>query len=53
MVLRKLLGLADLTKAQTFCIHKSTKVVVVNKDKNFIFVAFQVVTPSLESLNDG
>ena len=37
---RELLGLADLTRAQTFCIYKSLKVIMVLENKNFVFAAF-------------
>ncbi len=53
MVSRELLGPADLIRAQAFCIHELTEVVMVNKDEDLVFAAFQVVVPSLESLNDG
>ena len=53
VVLRELLGPADLTRAQALRIHESTEVIMVSKDKDLVFAAFQVVTPSLESLNNG
>ena len=53
MVLKELLGLADLTKAQIYCIHKLTEVVIVSKDEDLVFAALQVVAPSLESLNNN
>ncbi len=40
VVSRKLLGPADLTRAQTFCIHESTKVIIVSKDEDLVFIAF-------------
>lgn len=40
VVSKKLFGLADLTRAQTFHIHELTKVVMVNKDNDLIFAAF-------------
>lgn len=40
VISREFLGIADLTKTQTFCIHKSTEVVVVIKDKDLIFAVF-------------
>ncbi len=52
-VLRELLGLADLMRAQTFRIHESTEVIMVSKDKDFIFAAFQVVAPSLKGFNNS
>ncbi len=40
LVSRQLLGPADLTRTQTFCIHKSTEVIMVSKDENLVFAAF-------------
>ena len=53
MVLRELLGQADLSGAQALCIHETTEVIVVRKDNNLILTAFQVVAPSLECFNNG
>lgn len=39
-VLTELLGPTNLAKAQAFRIHKSTEVIMVNKDKNLVFVIF-------------
>ena len=40
MVTRELLSLADLTRAQTFCIHKLSEVIMGSENKNFVFAAF-------------
>ena len=53
VVLRKLLSPANLSGAQTLCIYKTTEIVIVCKDKNLMLVAFQVVAPSLEYLNNS
>ncbi len=53
VVLRELLGLADLIRAKAFCIHKSTEVIMINKDENLVFSALQVVAPSLKDFNDS
>ncbi len=53
VVLRKLLGLADLTRAQAFRIHELAEVIVVSKDEDLVFVAFQVVAPGLKGFNDS
>lgn len=53
MILRKLLDLTDLTKAQTLYVHKPTLVIMVTKDKNFIFATLQMVMPGLKSLNNS
>ncbi len=47
------LGLADLIRAQAFCIHELIKVVMISKEKNLVFAALQVVVPSLEGLNNS
>ncbi len=52
-VLQKLLGLADLARAQTFHIYELTKVVIVSEDKDLVFATFQIVAPSLKSLNNS
>ena len=52
MILRELLGLTDLPGAQTLCIYKTTEVIMVRKDKNLMFAAFEIVTPRHESFND-
>ena len=53
MVLRELLGQADLSEAQTLCIHETMEVIVVRKDKNLILAIFQIVTPRLKDLDDS
>ncbi len=39
-VLRELLGLVDLTRAQILCIYELAEVIMVSKDKDLIFAAF-------------
>ena len=53
MILRELLSLADLTKAQIFYIHKLTDIIMVKKDKNFIFIVFQIMMPKLKDFNNS
>ncbi len=53
MILRELLGPADLAKDKAFYIHKSTEIIIISEDKNLVFIVFQVVTPSLKSLNNS
>ncbi len=53
VVLKELLGPADLTRAQAFYIHESTEVIMVSKDENLVFVVFQVVAPSLKDFNNS
>ncbi len=40
-------------RAQTFCIYKLMEVVVIHKDKNLVFAAFQVVMLSLKGFNNS
>lgn len=51
--MRKLLDLADLMRAQAFDIHQSTEIIIVGKDENLIFTAFQVVIPSFQGFNNS
>lgn len=53
VVPKELLSPTDLPRAEVFDIHKLTKVIVVGKNKNLIFITFQVVVPSLKDFNDG
>ena len=40
MVTKELLGLADVIKAQTLCIYKLLKVIIISKNKNLVFAVF-------------
>ena len=53
IVLEELLGLADLSGAQTLRIHEATKVVVVCEDKHLVLATFQIVTLCLEGFDDS
>ncbi len=53
VVSRELLGPADLTRAQAFRIHESAEVIMVNKNEDLVFAAFQVVAPSLKGFNNS
>ena len=53
VISRELLGPTDLTRAQAFCIHESTEVIMVNKDEDLIFTLFQIVALSFKGLNNG
>ena len=53
MVLRELLGPADLPRAQTLCIYETTEVIVVYKDENLMFAVFQIMTLRLKDLDDS
>ena len=40
IILKELLGLTNLSKAQIFYIHEIIKVVIIYEDKNFMFATF-------------
>ena len=40
MVLAELLGLPDMARIQALCIHETTKVVMIGKNKNLVFATF-------------
>lgn len=51
IVLKKILSLLDLTKAQIYYMHKLTEIVIVCQKKDLIFTVLQVVMSSFKSLN--
>lgn len=53
MISKELSGLLDLTKAQILHIYKPTKIIIVDKDKNFMFATFQIVAPDFNSFDNG
>lgn len=53
VVLKELLDLADLVRTQAFCIYKLTKVIIISKDEDLMFIAFQIMTPSLNDFNNS
>ncbi len=53
VVLRELLGPADLAEAQTLCIHELTEVVVISEDEDRVFAVFHVVALSLKGFNNS
>ena len=52
VVTREFLSPADLSEAQTLCVHKPTEVVMVDKHQDFVLAIFQIVSPGFKSLND-
>lgn len=53
MTSRELLSPADLTRAQAFYINELTKVIMINKDKDFVFASFHVMALSHKGFNDS
>lgn len=53
MLSAELLGLLDLTRTQTFRIHKTTNVVMINKHENFVLATFYVVLPGFKDFNNS
>ena len=50
--MKKFLSPADLSGAQTLCVHKPAEVVVVDEYKHLILTAFQIVSLGLKNLNN-
>ena len=40
MIIRKLLGLLNLTRTQAFCVYEVAKVVMISKNKDFVLTIF-------------
>lgn len=53
VILRELLGLLNLSRAQTFYIYKLTKVIVICQNKHLFFTIFKIVLLSFKSLNNS
>ncbi len=53
VVLKELLGPVNLARAQNFHIHKLVEVIIVSKDENLIFTAFQVIASSFKGFNNS
>ena len=52
VVTREFLSPADLSGAQTLCVHEPMEVVMVGKQQKVVLVAFQIVSLGLKSLNN-
>ena len=53
VILKELLGLANLSRAQVFCIHKIIKVIIISNNKYFMFRTFQILVSYLKSFNNN
>lgn len=53
VVLKMLLSLLNLAGAQILCLHEPAEIIVIGDNKNLIFAVFQIITPSIESLNNN
>ena len=53
MVFKELLGPINLSGAQTLGIHELTEVIIVRKDENLMFTAFQVIAPCFEGFDNS
>ena len=53
VIMRELLGPTNLFGAQALHIHELTEVIMVRKDKNLMFAAFQIVTSRLKGFDNS
>ena len=52
VISRELLSLANLTRSHILDIYKLTMIIIINKDKDLIFIAFQVVALSFKGFKN-
>lgn len=53
MVSKEPLDLTDLFRTLALYVYELIKVVVVDQDKDFVLITFEVIAPDLESLNNS
>lgn len=53
IVLIELLSLTNLLKPKILGIYKLKRIIIVNKNKNLIFTAFQVIASSFKGFNNS
>lgn len=53
IISREFLSLVDLARIEAFCSYKLTEIIMVSKDNNLVFIAFQVMAPSFENFNNS
>ena len=53
MIWQKFLSPLHLAKTQTLYIHKLTEIIIISKNTDLIFVAFEIVVSSLKDLNNS
>ena len=53
IIAKKLLGQPNLIKTQVFYVQEVAKVVVIDKDNDFVLTIFEIIPPYFESLNNG
>ena len=53
VIIREFLGLADLSKVLTLCVHQLAEVFMVGTYKDFMLSAFKVVSLGLKSFNNS
>lgn len=46
-------GPKNLFGAQTLSVYKMTKIIIIGKDKDLVFIVLYVVTPSFEDFNNS
>lgn len=52
MIIRELLGLTYLSRAKTLSIYKLSEVIVINGNKDLIFIVFKIIMPSFKDFNN-
>lgn len=52
LVVKELLGLTNLIRAQTLLIYELTQVIIVFKDENLVFIALSIVSQGFKSFKN-
>ena len=52
MIANKFLSLPNMTKIQVFYIQKMTKILVIDKHKNFVIIIFWVMPPCFKNFDN-
>lgn len=51
-MIKKLLSLLNLFIAEIFCNYKLIEIIIVDKNKNFEFIVFKIISTGFKSLNN-
>lgn len=53
IILKELLSLTNLTKTQLFYVYELIEVIMVGKNKDFIFAIFNIMSPDFKGFNNS
>lgn len=53
MIIKKFFGLLNLIETEIFYIYKVTKIIMFDKNNNFMFAIFKVMMPNFKIFKNG